>query len=177
MNRLASQVRGPFIYARTHIHALSLCLSLSIAHRGNRRKQSAWDVSFICGVRDSSIIGVHDSLIYMCSWRKQSARDGCLIHLWSSWLINNWSSYLIYLYVQLDTEATGENKALAMDAKIAAFPTFHYYIKSARVAEVIGALTWLIYVCDVTHLCVWRDSFMCVTWLIHVCDVTHSCVW
>ena len=32
-------------------------------------------------------------------------------------------------------------------------------------------------VCDVTHSCVWRDSFMCVTWLIHVCDVTHSCVW
>jgi len=23
----------------------------------------------------------------------------------------------------------------------------------------------------------WLDSFMCVTWLIHVCDMTHSCVW
>ena len=22
-----------------------------------------------------------------------------------------------------------------------------------------------------------RDSFICVTWLIHVCDMTHSCVW
>jgi len=42
-------------------------------------------------------------------------------------------------------------------------------------------VTWLIHVCDVTHSCVWRDSFMCVTWLIHVCDsftcVTHSYVW
>jgi len=35
----------------------------------------------------------------------------------------------------------------------------------------------LIYVLDVTHSCVWHDSFMCVTWLIHVCDMTHSNVW
>jgi len=41
------------------------------------------------------------------------------------------------------------------------------------------------YVCDMTHSCVWHDSFICVTWLIHmcdmtnsyVCDMTHSCVW
>jgi len=38
-------------------------------------------------------------------------------------------------------------------------------------------VTWLIHVCDMTHSCVWQDSFMCVTWLIHVCDMTHSCVW
>jgi len=40
--------------------------------------------------------------------------------------------------------------------------------------------------CDMTHSCVWHDSFICVTWLIHMCDVTHSyvryvpyhsCVW
>jgi len=37
-------------------------------------------------------------------------------------------------------------------------------------------VTWLIHTCDVTHSCVWRDSFIRVTWLIHVCDVTHSCV-
>jgi len=28
--------------------------------------------------------------------------------------------------------------------------------------------------CDMTHSCVWHDSFICVTWLIHMCDVTHS---
>jgi len=38
-------------------------------------------------------------------------------------------------------------------------------------------VTWLIYVCDMTHSCVWHDSFMCVTWLIHVCYMTHLCVW
>jgi len=27
-------------------------------------------------------------------------------------------------------------------------------------------VTWLIYMCDVTHLYVWHDSFICVTWLI-----------
>ena len=28
-------------------------------------------------------------------------------------------------------------------------------------------------VAQMTHLCVWHDAFMCVTWLIHVCDMTH----
>ena len=31
--------------------------------------------------------------------------------------------------LKVDTEASGENKALAMDASIRAFPTFHYYLK------------------------------------------------
>jgi len=31
--------------------------------------------------------------------------------------------------------------------------------------------------CDMTHPCVWYDSFICVIWLIHVCDMTHSYVW
>ena len=52
-------------------------------------------------------------------------------------------------------------------------------------------VTWLIHMCDVTHSCVrrdsfmcvtwlihvWRDSFICVTWLIHMCDMTYSYVW
>jgi len=29
---------------------------------------------------------------------------------------------------------------------------------------------WLI---QIPHKCVWRDSFVCDTWLIHACDVTH----
>jgi len=37
-------------------------------------------------------------------------------------------------------------------------------------------LTWLIHLCDMTHSCVWHDSFMCVTWLFHMCDMTHSYV-
>jgi len=56
-------------------------------------------------------------------------------------------------------------------------------------------VTWLIYMCDMTHLYVRHDSLICetwlihsVTWLIHIrvsdvtwilvkCDVKHSCVW
>jgi len=38
-------------------------------------------------------------------------------------------------------------------------------------------VTWLIYMCDMTHSYVWHDSFICVTWLIHMCDMTHSYVW
>ena len=34
----------------------------------------------------------------------------------------------------------------------------------------------LIHMCDVTHLYVRQDSFICATWLIHMCDMTHSYV-
>jgi len=37
--------------------------------------------------------------------------------------------------------------------------------------------TWLIPACDMTHSCVWHDSFICVTRLIYVCDMTHSYLW
>ena len=43
------------------------------------------------------------------------------------------------IFVKIDTEATGENKALAMDAQIRAFPTFHFYLKTAKVTEIVGA--------------------------------------
>jgi len=35
-------------------------------------------------------------------------------------------------------------------------------------------MIWLIQICDMTHLDVWHDSFICVTWLLHMCDMTHS---
>ena len=38
-------------------------------------------------------------------------------------------------------------------------------------------VVWLIYVCDVTHLRAWYNSFLRATWLIHVCGWTHPYVW
>jgi len=35
-------------------------------------------------------------------------------------------------------------------------------------------VTWLIYMCVMTHPYLWHDLFICVTWLIYACDVTHS---
>ena len=43
------------------------------------------------------------------------------------------------VFLKVDTEASGANKALAMDAGITAFPTFHFYIKATRVNEIKGA--------------------------------------
>ena len=36
---------------------------------------------------------------------------------------------------------------------------------------------WLIHICDMTHSCVWHESFKWVPWLIPVCDMTHSYEW
>jgi len=40
-------------------------------------------------------------------------------------------------------------------------------------------VTWPVHMCDthMTHLCVWHESFICVTWLIYGCDMTPSYVW
>ena len=44
-------------------------------------------------------------------------------------------------------------------------------------ASTCMCVTWLMHVCDMTHACVWHDSWMRVTWLMHACDMTHACVW
>jgi len=38
-------------------------------------------------------------------------------------------------------------------------------------------VTWLIFICDLTHLYMWHDSSICVTWLIYICDMTHLYMW
>jgi len=38
-------------------------------------------------------------------------------------------------------------------------------------------VTWLIHVCDKTHLHVWLDSCTCVTWRIQMCAMTHVHLW
>jgi thioredoxin 1 len=43
------------------------------------------------------------------------------------------------IFAKVDTEASGENKALAMEAAIRAFPTFHLYRNSQRVHSFTGA--------------------------------------
>jgi len=53
-------------------------------------------------------------------------------------------------------------------------------------AQVILVMQWHIHMCDMTHSCVWLDSFiyvtrlihMCVIWLIHMCVIwlIHMCV-
>jgi len=39
-----------------------------------------------------------------------------------------------------------------------------------------ACVPWLMPMCDITHSHAWHDLSMCVTWLIQVCDMTHSCV-
>jgi len=53
------------------------------------------------------------------------------------------------------------------------FTWFHEHVRH----DSFICVTWLIYMCDVTHSYVWLDSFVCVTWLIRMCDMTHSHVW
>jgi len=38
-------------------------------------------------------------------------------------------------------------------------------------------VTWLMYLCDMNHLRVWHDSCIYVTWPIYVCDMNHVIVW
>jgi len=61
-----------------------------------------------------------------------------------------------------------------MGSTHAAVRVFYAWYAS-RHASFICA-TWLIYICDMTHLHVRHDLFICATWLIYMCDMTHLCV-
>jgi len=37
--------------------------------------------------------------------------------------------------------------------------------------------TFLMHICEMTHSCVWLDSFICVTWIIQKYDMTHPEMW
>jgi len=41
----------------------------------------------------------------------------------------------------------------------------------------VACMTWLVFICDMTHSHVWNDSFVCVTWLNCTCGLTYSHVW
>jgi len=52
----------------------------------------------------------------------------------------------------------------------------HLYVRH----DVFICAKWRIYMCDMTHAFVWHDSFIrqhdsiiCATWLMHMCDMTH----
>jgi len=36
-------------------------------------------------------------------------------------------------------------------------------------------VTWLMYMCVVTHVYVWQDWCICGTWLMHMCDIIQMC--
>jgi len=38
-------------------------------------------------------------------------------------------------------------------------------------------VTRLIDMCDMTHACVWHDSWVRETWLVEMCDMTDSCIY
>ena len=47
--------------------------------------------------------------------------------------------------------------------------------ESCHTYEWVTPHTWTgVHVCDMTHSCVWSESFIYVTWRIHMCDMTHS---
>ena len=39
--------------------------------------------------------------------------------------------------------------------------------------RMVAGVIWLVYMCDMTRVYVWHDSFICVTWLIYMHDMIH----
>jgi len=51
------------------------------------------------------------------------------------------------------------------------------HIRKWRIYNLLTCVKWLIQMRDMTHSNVWHDSFKCVTWLIYMCDMTHLHEW
>jgi len=47
---------------------------------------------------------------------------------------------------------------------------------SRGIASSVIGVTWHIRMCNITHSCVWHDSYICATCLTRVCDMTHPYV-
>jgi len=54
--------------------------------------------------------------------------------------------------------------------------TTHMVWRVRRAWNLLHFETWLVYVWDMTHLCVSHDSFMCEPWLVYVWAMTRSCM-
>jgi len=121
-----------------------------------------WHDSFMCATW----------LIHVCGMTHSCAR------WWHLCVYSYTHKSLIWKTLVFHMSHTYELDAQAVPLYTAVFP----HIRKNRVSRVFHLclfirVTWLIHVCDMTHSCVWHDSFMCVTWLIHGCDMTHSHVW
>ena len=119
--------------------------------------------------------------------------------IWATWLISMGESWLA-------------NRSVCHEPQWSSYECAHSCVKCRLQMRVIMCVTcrymflwvtWLSYMCDVTHLCVWHDSFVClihmcdmthlsvchdsfivvtssiicVPWLIYICEITHLCVW
>jgi len=68
-----------------------------------------------------------------------------------------------------------------LSGRVGGFARPHmWHDSSIRVPGLIICVTWLFYICDMTHSYVWHDSsirvpwlIICLTWLIHTCARTH----
>jgi len=99
------------------------------------------------------------------------------------WRISRTRIYIcIYTHIRIYTHTNAlANLAYCLRASAACASP------GAEAMSLRTCATWLIYLCDMTHLHAWHysficilprhDSFTCVTWPIHTCDMTHQLVW
>jgi len=170
-----------------------------------------WHDSFVCVIRTSFIrvawlIHVRDMTHPQTKWMYLPPlcwRTGCVWHdafMCVVWLIHVWHDSFVrvksFIYMfdvthscaWHDSSTDKMNVFASFVLKVCACVTWLVHVRGVTHSRV----TWLIRTCEISHSCVWRDSFMCVTWLIHgqnecicllcavglcMCDMTRSCVW
>jgi len=170
-----------------------------------------WHDSFVCVIRTSFIrvawlIHVRDMTHPQTKWMYLPPlcwRTGCVWHdafMCVVWLIHVWHDSFVRVksFIHMfdvthscawhDSSTDKMNVFASFVLKVCACVTWLVHVRGVTHSRV----TWLIRTCEISHSCVWRDSFMCVTWLIHgqnecicllcavglcMCDMTRSCVW
>ena len=112
----------------------------------------------------------HDSFVHV---------KALLIHVWDmtyphmghdcvtcgTWLIDMWDMAHAYMW-----------HASLIRRQISSIDNSYMWHESSYVDHdsFVPVNSWLVYMCDMTYICVGHDLFICGTWRMHTCDMPHS---
>jgi len=100
---------------------------------------------------------------------------------WHAWMINDTYKWFIPLW-RFHVNESYIWMSYANYEWVTARMNYSWHIYMALSPVTLSPVThylvpWLIRMCDMTHLYMCHDSFICITWLIHTCALTQSSVW
>jgi len=86
-------------------------------------------------------------------------------------LLQKTSTHVFWCQTTFSETSAGRQTAGVCLPHVRKALTWHIYVTWHMWHDTFIYVTWLIYICDMTHWYMWHDWFGYVAWLIHMCDM------